>query len=419
MIFKEKQKPFPITKQQVWDAFKAVKSKDGSAGVDGQDIKDIESNPRKYLYPLWNRLASGSYFPKPIRQVFIDKYDGSKRALGIPTVRDRIAQMVIKEELEAIVDSHFSDNSFGYRPNKSAHGAVKQCRINCMKYNWAIDLDIKGFFDNMDHQLTIRGLKRFTTEKHIKLYVIRWLKSPVQLKDGRLKNNESKGIPQGGVISPLLANIFLHFGFDTWFEETYPELAYERYADDIIIHCKHFKQALWVLESVNKRMQQCKLELKKGKTNIVYCKGNQKKHPPFKPKYENFDFLGFTFKPRIVRSNGKLHRGFSPGISRKSQKSILQKLFKMRIHRMTHLGLAGLAGILADKLRGWIHYFGRVRMSDMRFVFRMLNFRLAWWARNKYKRFRRRHWYFAYLWLKCSATSYPSLFGHWKYGFTP
>lgn len=419
MIFEEKQKPFPIEKQQVWDAFKAVKSKGGSAGVDGIEISDIESNPRKYLYPLWNRIASGSYFPKPVREVLIPKYDGSKRALGIPTVLDRVAQMVIKEELEAIADSQFSVNSFGYRPNKSAHDAVEQCRINCLKYNWAIDLDIKGFFDNIDHQLMIRGLKHFTTEKHIMLYVKRWLKTPVQLKDGSLKNNVNKGTPQGGVISPLLANIYLHFGFDTWFEETYPELAFERYADDIIIHCKHFKEALRVLEAVNKRMHQCKLELKREKTNIVYCKGNQKKHPPFKPKYVCFAFLGFTFKPRIVRSNGKIHRGFSPGISRKSQKVISQKLFKMKIHRMSHLSLSGIAHILADNLRGWIYYFGRVRMSEMRFVFRTFNFRLIKWVRNKYKRFRRRHWYFAYKWLKETAKSYPTMFEHWKYGFTP
>lgn len=417
MIFEKKQKPFPIKKRQVWDAFKAVRKNGGSAGVDGIEIQDIESNPRKYLYPIWNRMASGSYFPKPVRQVLILKYDGNKRALGIPTVCDRVAQMVIKEELEAKVDKHFSDNSFGYRPNKSAHGAVEQCRINCLKFNWAIDLDIKGFFDNIDHQLMIRALKRFTKEKHILLYVKRWIKAPVQLKDGSLKQNEGKGTPQGGVISPLLANIFLHFAFDTWFEETYPELVFERYADDIIIHCKHFKQALRVLEAVNKRMNQCKLELKKEKTNIVYCKRNQKKHPPFKPKYVSFDFLGFTFKPRIVRGNGKLYRGFTPAISKKGQKVISQTLFKMKIHRMSHLQLSKVAEILADKLRGWINYFGRVRMSEMRFVFRTFNFRLTKWVRNKYKRFRRRHWYFAFKWLKETSIKYPTMFIHNIFNF--
>ena len=229
MIFEEKQKSQPIKKRQVWDAFKKVKANGGSAGVDGITIEMVEGNPRKYLYPVWNRMSSGSYHPKPVRQVMIPKYDGSERALGIPTVCDRVAQMVIKEELEAIVDKHFSASSFGYRPNKSAHGAVEQCRINCMQYNWAIDLDIKGFFDNIDHRLMIRGLKRFTNERHILLYVKRWLKAPVQLKDGTLTNTEGKGTPQGGVISPILANIFQHFAFDTWFEENYSEFAFERY----------------------------------------------------------------------------------------------------------------------------------------------------------------------------------------------
>jgi RNA-directed DNA polymerase len=211
MIFGEKQKSQPIEKRQVWEAFKKVKANGGSAGVDGLEIRDVESNPAKHLYPVWNRMASGSYYPKPVRQVLIPKYDGSMRPLGIPTVCDRVAQMVIKEELEAIVDKQFSANSFGYRPNKSAHDAVEQCRINCMKYNWAIDLDIKGFFDNIDHRLMIRALKRFTDKKHILLYVKRWLKAPVQLKDGSLKQNQGKGTPQGGVITPCTQVITFFF----------------------------------------------------------------------------------------------------------------------------------------------------------------------------------------------------------------
>jgi len=419
MIFKEKQKSQPIEKRQVWDAFKAVKQNGGSAGVDGLAITDIESNPVKYLYPVWNRLASGSYFPMPVREVLIPKYDGSKRALGIPTVRDRVAQMVIKEELEAIVDRHFSANSFGYRPNKSTHGAVEQCRINCMQYNWAIDLDIKGFFDNIDHGLMMRAVKYFTDKRHILLYVERWLKCPVQKKDGRIEQR-TKGTPQGGVISPVLANIYLHFAFDKWFENKYPDSTFERYADDIIIHCKNFKYALRVLEAVNKRMNQCKLELKKGKNNIVYCKRNQKKHPPFKPKYVSFDFLGFTFKPRMVKTrHGKYLLGFTPGISRKSQRVIGQTLFKLKFHRMVHLQLPDIARILADKLWGWLYYFGRVRMSELRYVVRILNMRLAKWVRNKYRRFRRKHWYLAYLWLKETSKSYPTMFEHWKQGFLP
>ena len=419
MIFGEKQRSQPIERRQVWEAFKAVKSNGGSAGVDGIEIAHIESNPRKYLYPVFVRMASGSYYPMPVRQEFVPKYDGTKRALGIPAVRDRVAQSVIKEELESIVDKQFSVNSFGYRPNKSALQAVEQCRINCMKFNWAIDLDIKGFFDNIDHRLMMRALKRFTTQKHHLLYCERWLKAPVQLKDGTIKQSEGKGTPQGGVISPLLANIYLHVVFDAWFEENHPECAYERYADDIIIHCKHFKQALSVLEAVNKRMNRCKLELKKQKTNIVYCKRNQNQHPPFKPQYVTFDFLGFTFKPRIVRSNGKLHLGFTPAISKKAQKAIAEKFFDLKLHRMVHLQLPQLAEILADKLRGWFNYYGKFRMSEMRFIMRVLNFRLIRWVKNKYKRFWNRHWYCAYKWLRETSKKYPTMFEHWKMGFCP
>src|SRR4030043_1834163 len=419
MIFGKEQRSQPIETRQVWEAFKAVKSNGGSAGVDGIKIAHIERQPRKYLYPAFVRMASGSYYPMPVRQVHITRFDGKKRALGIPTVTDRVAQTVIKEEIEAIVDKQFSANSFGYRPKKDAIQAVEQCRINCMKYNWAIELDITGFFDNIDHRLMKRALQRFTTKRHHLLYCDRWLKAPVQLKDGTIKLSEGKGTPQGGVVSPLLANIFLHFVFDTWFEENYPDLAFERYADDIIIHCSHFKQALSVLAAVNKRMNKCKLELKKEKTNIVYCKGNQKKHPPFKPQYVRFDFLGFTFKPRIVRNGkGRIYRGFTPAISKKAQKVIAEKFFELKLHRMEHLQLPQLAAILAEKPRGWFNYYGKFRMSEMRFIMRVLNFRLIRWVKNKYKRFRNCHWYFAYKWLRETSRKYPTMFEHWKMGFS-
>jgi group II intron reverse transcriptase/maturase len=420
MIFNEKQKSQPIGKRQVWDAFQAVKKNDGSAGVDNIAIADIESRAAKYLYPLWNRMASGSYMPIPVREVLIDKEDGKKRALGIPTVLDRVAQEVIRKELEMIVEPHFSANSFGYRPGKSQHMAVKQCEENCQKFNWAIDLDIKGFFDNIDHRLLIRAVKRFTTSKHILMYVKRWLNAPVQKRDGSLEPRQGKGTPQGGVISPLLANIFLHFGFDTWFEETFPECTYERYADDIIIHCRFFKEALNVLAAVKQRMKRCKLEIKQEKSNIVYCKRNQKNHPPFKPKYVKFDFLGFTFQPRWVKGwLGKWHLGFTPAISNKRRKRIGQTLYKMKIHRMVQFSLQDIAILLEPKIRGWINYYGKFRFSEMRKVFRVLNYRLMMWVRNKYRRFRKKIKTHAFRWLGNIAKSFPNLFLHWTYGFLP
>ncbi|MGB0974566.1 MAG: group II intron reverse transcriptase/maturase [Flavobacteriaceae bacterium] len=419
MIFKEKQKSQPIEREQVWDAFKKVRSNGGAFGVDKLSIAAVSAQPRKYLYPIWNRLASGSYYPKAVREVSIPKPDGRERKLGIPTVQDRTAQMVIREELDQIVDKQFSKSSYGYRPNKSAHQAIKQCRENCMKMDWAIDLDIKSFFDEIDHDLMLKALGQFTKKKHIHLYVKRWLEAPVQKRDGAIENR-TKGTPQGGVISPLLANIFLHFVFDKWLEIHHPEVKFERYADDIIIHCDNFKQALRTLEAVKTRFKQCKLQLKEGKSNIVYCKRNQRKHPPFRVQYVSFDFLGFTFKPRMVKGYyGNFHLGFTPAISRKKQKHINQTLFKMKLHRMVHLRLSDLAGMIADKLRGWIHYYGKVRMSELHYVFRFLNFRLAKWVRNKHRRFRRKHRFFAYKWLQETAKQYPNLFVHWQYGFKP
>ncbi len=419
MIFDEKQKSQPIEKRQVWEAFKKVRSNKGASGVDNVSIQEVSTRPMKYLYPVWNRLASGSYFPKPVREVAIPKADGRIRKLGIPTVQDRTAQMVIREELEQIADKRFSKNSFGYRPNKSAHQAIKQCRKNCMKMDWAIDLDIKSFFDEIDHDLMLKALGHFTKERHIHLYVKRWLEASVQKKDGKVYPR-SKGTPQGGVISPLLANIFLHVVFDKWIEKHHPEVKFERYADDIIIHCQNFKQAMRTLEAVKARFKQCKLQIKEGKSNIVYCKRNQKKHPPFKVHYVTFDFLGFTFKPRMVKGYfGNFHLGFTPSISRRNQKRINQILFKLKLHRMVHLRLSDLAGIIADRLRGWIYYYGKVRMSELHYVFRLLNMRLAKWVRNKYRRFRRKHWFFAYKWLQETAKHYPNLFVHWHYGFKP
>ena len=419
MIFGKEQKTQPIERLQVWEAFKKVKANGGRPGIDGITIEMVAANPRNYLYPLWNRMASGSYFPKAVRQVLIRKYDGTKRPLGIPTVVDRVAQQVIKDELESAVDSQFSEHSYGYRPNKSAHEAIEQCRENCLKYSWAIDLDIKGFFDNIDHELLHKAVKRFTDKKHILLYIERWLKVSVQQTDGTLKVNEGKGTPQGGVISPILANIFLHFAFDRWFEITYPENTFERYADDIIVHCKNIKEALRMLEAIKQRMKDCKLELNQQKSRIVYCRRNQKRQPPFKPKYQKFDFLGYTFKPRKIMEHGKVKLGFTPAISSKSQKRIGEELFRLKVHRMVHLPIEKIAEILKSKIRGWINYYGKFRMSGMNDVFRVLNFRLARWVRNKYRKFRRRHWYWSYKWLQEVWKDYPTMFVHWEYGFHP
>jgi len=419
MIFVEEQKTQPITRLQVQNAFKRVRANDGSAGVDKITISDVNKNKRKYLYPLWNRMASGSYFPQSVRQTLIPKSGGKKRALGIPTIIDRVAQQVIATELENIVDKQFSRDSFGYRPNKSAHDAVEQCRINCMKYSWVIDLDIKGFFDNIDHNLLMKALRHYTDKKHILLYCERWLKSSIELSDGTIKHTEGKGTPQGGVISPVLANIFLDIVFDKWIRKNNPDIEFERYADDIVVHCQHIKQSIRLMEVIKQRFKDCKLELNSEKSKIVYCRRNQKNQPPFKVYYQKFDFLGFTFKPRIVKERGKLKLGFSPAISKRNIARISKELFTLKIHRWVHFPISKIAEILNPKIRGWILYYSKFRKSELRKLFKVVNLRLTRWIRNKYRKFRRRHWYNAYKYLKGVAESYPEMFEHWKHGFQP
>jgi len=419
MIFENEQKTQPITKLQVMEAFKRVKANNGSAGVDNISIEQVDKNKRKYLYPLWNRMASGSYFPKAVRQTLIPKGEGKMRALGIPTVVDRVAQQVVATELERIVDKTFSDNSFGYRPNKSAHEAVEQCRISCMKYSWVIDIDIKGFFDNIDHELLMQAVQWHTDRKHILLYCKRWLEAPIQLPDGTVRQTQGKGTPQGGVISPVLANIFLDVVFDKWMEKQNPEFVFERYADDIVVHCHHLKEALRLLEAIKERFKACKLEVNRSKTKVVYCRRNQKKQPPFNVRYQKFDFLGFTFKPRISQERGKLKVGFSPAISQKSTARINDELRKLKIHRWTHFNLSRVGELLKSKIRGWLNYYSKFRKSEMRHLFRNLNKRLAKWVSNKYRRFRRRHWYYAYKHLQGIAKLYPYMFEHCKVCFLP
>jgi len=427
MNLEEETKIFPITREQVWESFKLVKKKGGSAGVDGITIDDIAANPRKHLYPVWNRLASGSYFPPAVKRVEIPKSDGGVRPLGIPTVKDRVAQMVIAKELEEQVDKHFSPNSFGYRPNKSAHQAIEQARENCWRYPWVIDVDIKGFFDNIDHELLMRAVRKFTDKKHTLLYVTRWLKAPVQMKDACLPDrqgtqlqNTERGTPQGGVISPLLANIFLHFVFDKWMEENFSSNPFERYADDIIIHAKNEPEARHLLKSLKIRFEQCKLELHPEKTKLVYCnrKGRRKRK---EAKERQFDFLGYTFRSRsVMTKEGKIIFGFSPSISNKSTKRIAEEGRRLRFHRWTHLDIVGLSKALRSKIIGWLNYFGKFHKSAIKVAFRNLNRRIVKWAFNKYKRFKRtKALRTARLWLRQISKEYAYLFPMWQHGFTP
>ncbi|MEQ9036107.1 group II intron reverse transcriptase/maturase [Gracilimonas sp.] len=411
-----KGKTVPITESQLMSAWRKVKAARGSGGVDGKTISKVEEQLSNELYKLWNRMASGSYHPQPVKAVSIPKRDGSERWLGVPTVTDRIAQQVIKDVLEPELEKVFHPNSYGYRPNKSTHQAIAKCSKRCWERAWVVDLDIKGFFDNLDHDLLIKALERHTNQKWLIMYVKRWLKAPVKQPEINELEERSKGTPQGGVISPLLSNLFLHYAFDKWVSKQFPEVTFERYADDIIIHCVSKADAEKVLNAVKSRMNECKLEVHPLKTKIVYCKQSyrQESHPMIA-----FDFLGFTFQPRKVKqSNGLFRLGYGPAISAKAKKHINHTFKSLKVHRWTAQEVDQIASELAPKLQGWINYFGKYRKWSMYPVFRSLNDRLVKWLMNKYKRYRRKI-KSARIRLKVMARENPNLFVHWRYGFIP
>jgi len=408
-------KSVPVSKEQVWLAYKKVRSNHGSAGVDQISMDEFDANRPKHLYKLWNRMASGSYFPPPVKEVEIPRKDGKLRRLGIPTISDRVAQMVVKDYLEARFEKIFSPHSYGYRPDKNAHQALESVRMNCRKSDWVIDLDIKGYFDNIDHGKLLLAIEKHVSEKWCIMYIKRWLQMPVQRKSGELIQKQGKGTPQGGVISPLMANLFLHYAMDKWLEQTHPAVRYVRYADDAILHCRSKQQAEYVLRNLRQRMLNCGLELHPEKTKIVYCKDyrRQGKYPRVK-----FDFPGYSFQPRTTMSKttGKLFLGFDCAISISSRKRIAEKMKELDIVYLTHKSIVGVAQFLEPYIRGWVNYYGKYRLSAMNPVFQLLKRRLVMWARKRYKRYKT-SLNRTYDWLKRVRDQFPGLFYHWRLGF--
>jgi RNA-directed DNA polymerase len=405
-----KAKPFSISKRVVFEAYKRVKANKGAAGIDEESISDFEINLKDNLYKIWNRMSSGSYFPPPVRAVDIDKKGGGQRRLGVPTVSDRIAQMVAKIYFEPEVEGYFHPDSYGYRPQKSAIEAVGVARKRCWRYQWVLDLDIKSFFDEIDHELLLRAVRKHTDCKWLLLYIERWLKAPVQLKDGTLVSRD-KGSPQGSVISPLLANLFLHYAFDEWMRRNHRDIPFERYADDILVHCKSEGHAKWVKTVIERRLNHCRLELNAEKTKIVCCKGLSRKgnYP-----HEKFDFLGYTFRPRKAKNrNGEFFVGFLPAVSDHAAKSMRKTIRSWRIHRMTEKSIRDLACIINPVVKGWINYYGQYYKSALRPIFNQLNSSLQRWAMRKYKKLRRRKRR-AFYWFGRIAKQRPSLFAHWQ-----
>lgn len=409
-------KPYDIPKQIVLEAYKRVKAKRGAAGVDGETLAAFEKDLKGNLYKIWNRMSSGSYMPPPVRQVEIPKANGGIRPLGIPTVADRVAQTVVKMVLEPDVEPRFHPDSYGYRPGKSAHDAVETARKRCWRANWVIDLDIKGFFDNLDHELVMRAVEHHTDKAWVCLYISRWLRAPVQMADGTLAER-SKGTPQGGVVSPLLANLFMHYAFDLWMQRTFPAVQFERYADDVLVHAVSEKQAETVLAAIRARLGECKLELHPVKTRIVYCQDSDRR-----AEHENisFDFLGFTFQPRRAKNRwGRYFVSFLPAIGRKSAKVVRKTIREWRLaYTRNNQDLEDLARLVDPVVRGWMNYYGRFYRSKCILVLRHLNDALVAWVCRKYKRFRRRE-RAATHWLGRIAQRQPNLFALWHLGVLP
>ena len=392
-----------------------MKKNKGASGIDEVSIQDFEIDLKDNLYKLWNRMSSGSYFPCAVRTVEIPKKDGSKRPLGIPTVADRIAQTAVKMILEPKVEPFFHPDSYGYRPKKSAHEALGVARQRCWRYDWVLDVDIKGFFDNLDHTLLMKAVRKHTDSKWALLYIERWLKAPAQKPDGTLTIRD-KGTPQGGVISPLLANIFLHYAFDDWMRKNYPHQPFERYADDIVVHCQTLREAESLKQAIGKRLRDCNLELHPQKTNIVYCKQSSRKgeHPN-----QKFDFLGYTFRPRKVKIwNGDYRVSFTPAVSNDAATAIRRTMKRWRFNRRNSEALHYLAQDANPQLRGWINYYGLYNRDSLHPIFRCLNQALMRWAMRKYKRYRYSKWR-TRVFLGRIARYNPKLFAHWEIGFTP
>ena len=409
-------KPFDIPKKLVWDAYQRVKANRGAAGVDGELLEMFEKDLKSNLYKIWNRMSSGSYHPPPVRRVEIPKDNGSTRPLGIPTVGDRVAQTVVKMVLEPKVEPVFHPNSYGYRPGKSALDAVSVTRKRCWGADWIIDLDIKDFFGSMPHDLIERAVAHHTELQWIRLYVARWLRAPVQREDGTLEE-VTRGTPQGGVASPLLANLFMHYAFDLWMQRTHPSVAFARFADDAVVHCKTQKQAEAVLSAIRDRLRQCGLELHPTKTRIVYCKDDDR---PGTHEQVSFTFLGYTFQPRRARNRwGKFFVSFLPAMSIKAAKTIRAQIRDWQLaSTRNNLMLEDLARVINPVVRGWMNYYGRFYRSKCVQVLRHLNEALAAWARRKYRRFHRRERASMH-WLARIASRDPNLFALWQFGVRP
>lgn len=405
-------KTIPIELAQVESAYQKVRKGGKASGIDHESWEDFDKKVEDNLFVIWNRLSSGSYHPQAVREVEIPKKDGKMRRLGIPTLRDRIAQQVVKEYMEEKIDNLFHEHSYGYRPLKNTHQAIEQVRQNCYKMDWVIDLDISKFFDEIDHELMLKAVGHVMEEKWVKMYVLRWLQMPIQKSDGSLEQRAGKGTPQGGVISPLLANLYLHFALDMWITKYYPKIKFVRYADDIIIHCASKEESEEVLEAVKRRLTEVKLRVNAEKTHIAYCKDFMRKEEWGRVQFE---FLGFSYQPRARKNkkNGKLFTAFAAEINQTSMKRIRERIRGLIVRRNTKTEMSDIAKALNPKLRGWINYYGIYSINSLRNTLRMIDDKLIVWMSSKYNISRGQ----SIKKLNAIKRDSPKMFYHWEKGY--
>ena len=404
-----KVKSFDISKRLVFEAWEKVRDNAGAPGVDAVSVSQFQEQERDSLYKLWNRMSAGSYMPGPVRAVEIPKDHGAGvRVLGVPSVADRIAQTAAARLLEEKLEPIFHPDSYGYRPGRSAQDALAVTRKRCWKQDWVLDLDIRAFFDSVPHELLLKAVAHHTDLRWVLLYIGRWLKAPMQMPDGTLVARE-KGTPQGSPISPLLANLFMHYAFDRWMDRKYPGCPFERYADDVVVHCDTETQARSLRAAIARRLGTLGLELHPDKTKIVYCKDTKRRRDS---EHVSFDFLGYTFRGRTVLGRQSLFIGFNPAMSTKATKAVSQKIRAWHLSRRSDTDLSDLAREINPQVRGWIGYYGAFYRSRLYLIALRIDQHLVRWAMQKYKRLRGRPER-AWAWLEAVRQRQPALFAHW------
>jgi group II intron reverse transcriptase/maturase len=403
-------KPFDVQEWEVWRAWLKVKENRGAPGVDAVSIAAFGERLEDNLYKVWNRMASGSYLPPPVKGVEIPKAGGGTRMLGVPTIADRVAQTVVAGRIEAVAEKFFHADSYGYRPGRSAHDAVARARERCWKHDWVIDLDVRKFFDSVPWDLVIKAVAALGLPPWVLLYVRRWLAAPAVMPDGQVVPRE-KGTPQGSAVSPVLANLFLHWAFDAWMAREFPDCPFERYADDAVIHCKSHARARQVLAALEQRMAEVGLELHPDKTRIVYCRDSNRRGPWAGPV--SFDFLGYAFRPRSMSGKRGRFTGFSPAVSGNATARMGQAVRDWHLKQHVSLTWEELAQWISPVIRGWMGYYGRFHRSALYPLLARINYHVLQWAKAKYRRLRpvkalRRAW-------ERITTQHPDYLPHWQW----